>query len=157
MVCNESEVYQVLNDAFKLAVKVPGVMVLDEAMWEWKADHPAVVSIPRKPKSRGVKAFIVSFAFTHTDYPYCWHFIPDIARPGLNAATTLDMIHRIIQPYAPVSITTDSWFGRPQRLHDSLHFPWTTAINTDQEPALVRIGGAGFSMSITLFSVSHIV
>ncbi len=137
--CANLDFFTVLNNSFKKLVQLPGTIALDETMWVWKASHPAVTVIPRKPKGQGVKTFTFCFKFTTTDLPYCWHFVPDIARPGLLAADLLDMADDILANFRDTSITTDSWFSRYARMASGNHVLCTTSLGNTEELALMRL------------------
>lgn len=137
--CIEPEFFNCLNNSFKEYIQLPGMTTLDETMWEWSSDHPAVVSIPRKPNSKGVKVFTYCFKFTHSDLPYCFHFIPDITRPGFSAAAMLDIADIVYHDYPNTSVTTDSWFSRLPRMRGGAHVLSTTSLGTDEEAALTRV------------------
>ncbi len=137
--CANLEFFTILNNSFKKLVELPGTISLDETMWVWKSTHPAVTVIPRKPKSQGVKTFTFCLKFTTTDLPYCFHYVPDIARPGLLASDLLDIADEILANFPNTSITTDSWFSRLTRMDGTNHVLCTTSLGNHEESALMRL------------------
>ena len=88
-------------------------MALDECMWPWTGNHPAVVFIPRKPNPPGFKVHCLCVQSTRTERPYCFHFIPDLHELGesLTPTSILDSMKNIILEYMPHSmLTMDSWY-----------------------------------------------
>ncbi len=139
--CANQEFYTVLNQSFKEPVNLSGFMSLDETMWVWKSDHPAVIHIPRKPKGQGMKIFTFCFKFTTTDLPYLVHFEPDLGRPGLLASDVLDIADQLFANFPNIAITTDAWFSRVTRMVGANHVLCTTSLGNDEEQELTRVGG----------------
>lgn len=119
-------------------IKVPGRVTLDETMLGWKGSDPAIVFIPRKPQSTGVKCINISCQFSRSGKAFLLHFLPDVTTPRLSPYTCLEWAVKCLEPVRPVSFTADSWFGMMSRLNSS-SVPFTVAIPFKQDMELLEL------------------
>lgn len=131
--------FDLLNRNMSSVVTVQTSLCLDESIWPWDSDHYAVVYIPRKPNSDGIKTFTLCVVLTHSQRPYCVEIVPDISQPRFTAAVAMDRAVTVARRLNAPEVTADSWFGQLNSLHSYHPIRVTVAISAQRGAEILPI------------------
>lgn len=104
------------NQGVKETVEIGGHGAVDESMVPWRGDSEFSITIPRKPKSTGLRFYVLSFPLTSTGQPIVYHVIPDLRIPFYGGKEVLDEMALVLPEGRTISITADAFFGTPSWL-----------------------------------------
>lgn len=111
------ELFRMVSANYRRQIQAGGTACLDETIWPWTGNHYAVVYIPRKPNTTGLKAITLCVTMTRSNRSYCIDIVPDISEPQLDPAACLDMAVQTMQSLGLQSLIADAWFGSLNALH----------------------------------------
>lgn len=127
------------NTGLKETIEVGGHGALDESMIAWRGDSRFLICIPRKPKSTGLRMYLLSFPLASTGQPAVFHLLPDLREPTYGGRELLDSIRNVLPPGFKISLTADSFFGTLTWLEARKEEFFTLAISKSSDPALVML------------------
>lgn len=136
---NMEDLISAFNDSLKESIVVGGHGVVDESMLPWHGKSPFSITIPRKPKSTGLRMYVVCFPLASTGQPVAFHVIPDIRSPTYGGREVLDIVYDQLPADRILSITADSFFGNLNWMTTHQDRFLTLAIPKNSDPKLFEL------------------
>jgi hypothetical protein len=126
---NVQKLIDQVNLDLKECIRPAGSGALDETMWPWRGKHPAVVYIPRKPKSTGFKVQTIVFLLAYSSRPFAFAFAPELTQHHMKQTEALEWMRKNIKEYPNVDNTCDSWYTSINFMNRHTDIPITGSLH----------------------------